>query len=68
MNRYMRHAFRASQVSEKVAMRVIEVTTLLRPPPALVTPPMVVAVLRASRRARRMAPAASQPVRQVVAA
>ena len=68
MNRYMRHAFRASQVSEKVAMRVIEVTTLLRPPPALVTPPMVVAVLRASRRARRMAPAASQPVRQRMAA
>ncbi len=68
VNRYMRHAFRASQVSEKVAMRVIEVTTLLRPPPALLTPAMLVTVLRASRRAARMAPAAPRPVRQALAA
>jgi 2-polyprenyl-6-methoxyphenol hydroxylase-like FAD-dependent oxidoreductase len=68
MNRYMRHVLRASQVSENVAMRVIEVTTLLRPPPALLTPAMLVAVFRGSRRAARMAPAAQQPVGQPVAA
>ncbi|HJV08153.1 MAG TPA: FAD-dependent monooxygenase [Acidimicrobiales bacterium] len=68
LNRYMASVFRASQVSETVAMRVIEVTTLLRPPPALLTPAMLVRVFRASRKAARVVPATPQPVRQPVAA
>lgn len=61
LNRYMPHVFRASQVSEPVALRVIEVTTLLRPPPALLTPRMLASVFRASRRAGRIVPAAPAP-------
>jgi 2-polyprenyl-6-methoxyphenol hydroxylase-like FAD-dependent oxidoreductase len=68
LNRYMPHVFRASQVSEKVALRVIEVTALLRPPPALLTPAMLVAVFRASRQAARTPQATPEPVRQPVAA
>jgi 2-polyprenyl-6-methoxyphenol hydroxylase-like FAD-dependent oxidoreductase len=68
INRYMRHVFRASQVSEKVAMRVIEVTTLLRPPSGLLTPAMLLAVARASRKATRATPAVRQPAREPVAA
>lgn len=60
-NHYMPHVFRAAQVSEEVCLRVIEVTSLLRPPPALMTPRMVVKVLRASRRARRLATSAPMP-------
>ncbi len=49
LNRYMPYVFRASQVSEEVCLRVIEVTTLLRPPRALVTPKMMATVFRAAR-------------------
>jgi 2-polyprenyl-6-methoxyphenol hydroxylase-like FAD-dependent oxidoreductase len=56
LNRFMPRVFRASQVSEAVARRVIEVTSLLRPPPSLFTPAMVARILVASRRA---APAAT---------
>ena len=59
LNRYMPHVFRAAGVDEKVCLRLIEVTSLLRPPPALLTPAMLLAVLRAGRRARRRTPAAS---------
>lgn len=51
LNRYIPRVFRAAQVSEDVCLRVIEVTTLLRPPPALLTPAMMVKVFRANRRA-----------------
>ena len=67
VNRYMARVFRASQVSEKVAMRVIEVTTLLRPPSGLFTPAMLLAVARAPRTATRTTPAVRQPVREPVA-
>lgn len=48
LNRYMPHVFRAAQVDKAVCLRVIEVTTLLRPPPALLTPAMLARVFRAS--------------------
>lgn len=51
LNRYMPHVFRAAQVDQAVCLRAIEVTTLLRPPPALLTPAMLVRVFRASRKA-----------------
>ena len=51
LNRYMAHVFRASQVSDEVCLRVIEVTALLKPPQALLTPRMVATVVRAARRA-----------------
>jgi 2-polyprenyl-6-methoxyphenol hydroxylase-like FAD-dependent oxidoreductase len=53
LNRYMPHVFRAAQVSEKVCLRLIEVTTLLRPARDLLTPRMLVSVFRASRRVAR---------------
>ena len=49
LNRYMTLVFRACQVDERVCLRVIEVTTLLRPPRALLTPAMMAAALRAPR-------------------
>jgi len=49
LNRYIPHVFRAAQVDEAVCLRVIEVTTLLRKPPALLTPRMMVKVFRARR-------------------
>jgi len=50
LNRYMPHVFRAAQVDRDVCLRVIEVTCLLKPPPALLTPRMLVKVFRAARR------------------
>lgn len=58
-NRYMPRVFEATQVSDDVCRRFIEVSALLRPPPALLTPPMMVKVLLASRRFRRGRPVAS---------
>ena len=49
INRYMADVLRASQVSEEVCLRLLEVTTLLRPPSALLTPAMVPKVPRAAR-------------------
>ncbi len=57
LNRYMPHVFRAAQMSDKVSLRVVEVTTLLRPAPTLLTPAMMVAVFRGSRQVRRQAAA-----------
>ncbi len=51
VNRYMAKVLRASQVSEEVCLRLVEVTTLLRPQLDLMTPAMVVKVHRAARRA-----------------
>jgi 2-polyprenyl-6-methoxyphenol hydroxylase-like FAD-dependent oxidoreductase len=68
LNRYMPRVFRAAQVDEAVCRRVIEVTTLLRPPPALLTPAMVAKVFRASRKAPAPAPAAVPTEREPVAA
>jgi hypothetical protein len=51
LNRYIPHVFRAAQVDEAVCLRVIEVTTLLRKPPALLTPRMMLKVFRAARKA-----------------
>jgi 2-polyprenyl-6-methoxyphenol hydroxylase-like FAD-dependent oxidoreductase len=65
LNRYMPYVFRAS---ETVALRVIEVTTLLRPPQSLLTPRMMVAVFRASRRVARSGQAAPVVERQPLAA
>ena len=50
LNRYMPHVFRAAQVSEVVARCVVEVTSLVRPPQALLSPAMVARALVASRR------------------
>ena len=68
LNRYMPHVFRASQVSEQVALRVIEVTSLMRPPQSLVTPRMLLAVFRASRQATRTPQPVLVPVPQPLAA
>ena len=68
LNRYMPRVFRAAQVDEAVCRRVIEVTTLLRPPPALLTPAMVAKVFRASRQAPAPAPAAVPTEREPMAA
>ena len=68
LNRYMPHVFKAAQVDDAVCLRVIEVTTLLRPPPALLTPAMLVKVFRASRRVPAPAPAAVPAEREPVAA
>jgi hypothetical protein len=50
---YPPRVFLATQVSDDVCRRFIEVSALLKPPPALLTPAMIVKVLVASRRARR---------------
>ncbi|MDQ4068199.1 MAG: hypothetical protein M3203_01770, partial [Actinomycetota bacterium] len=55
VNRYMTKVLRASQVSEEVCLRLLEVTTLLRPPRDLMTPAMIAKVHRI---ARHMAPPA----------
>jgi 2-polyprenyl-6-methoxyphenol hydroxylase-like FAD-dependent oxidoreductase len=68
LNRYMPHVFRAAQVDQAVCLRVIEVTTLLRPPPALLTPTMLLRVLRASRRVPAPAPVTVPTEREPVAA
>lgn len=68
LNRYMPRVFRAAQVDEAVCRRVIEVTTLLRPPPALLTPAMVAKVFRASRQALAPAPTPLPTEREPVAA
>jgi 2-polyprenyl-6-methoxyphenol hydroxylase-like FAD-dependent oxidoreductase len=68
LNRYMPHVFRAAQVDEKVCLRMIEVTSLLRPPPALLTPAMLLAVFRAGRRAPDPSAAPAPVERQPVAA
>ena len=68
LNRYMPHVFRASQVSPQVALRVIEVTSLMRRPQSLLTPRMLVAVVGSSRRAARSPQPAVVPVPQPVAA
>ena len=68
LNRYMPRVFRAARVDEAVCLRVIEVTTLLRPPPALLTPAMMVRVLRVARRAPALAPVAVPTEREPVAA
>ncbi len=49
INRYMAKVLRASRVSEEVCLRLVEVTTLLRPPFALMTPAMIMKVRRAAR-------------------
>ena len=63
LNRYMPYVFRASQVSEEVCQRVIEVTALLRPPPALLTPKMVAKVFLAARLAGTTATPQGAPAR-----
>jgi 2-polyprenyl-6-methoxyphenol hydroxylase-like FAD-dependent oxidoreductase len=68
LNRYMPHVFHAAQVDDAVCLRLIEVTTLLKPPPALLTPAMLVRVFRASRRVPAPAPAAVPVDREPVAA
>lgn len=68
LNRYMPYVFRASQVSEKVALRVIKVASLLRAPATLVTPGMIAAVLRASRRAATAELAQRVPEQQPLSA
>lgn len=68
LNRYMPHVFKAAQVDEAVCLRVIEVTTLLRPPPALLTPAMLLRVFRTSRRVPAAAPVAAPAAREPVAA
>ncbi|MDQ4070668.1 MAG: FAD-dependent monooxygenase [Actinomycetota bacterium] len=52
LNRYMPHVFRASRVDERVALRLIEVTSLMRRPPALLAPSIMLRAFRASRRAQ----------------
>lgn len=59
LNRLMPHVFHAARVDAAVCLRVIEVTSLLRPPPALLTPAMMLRVFRASR--RRPAPIDVRP-------
>jgi 2-polyprenyl-6-methoxyphenol hydroxylase-like FAD-dependent oxidoreductase len=49
INRYMARVLRASQVSEEICLRLVEVTTLLRPPRDLMTPAMVAKVRRTIR-------------------
>jgi 2-polyprenyl-6-methoxyphenol hydroxylase-like FAD-dependent oxidoreductase len=49
INRYMAKALRASQVSQEVCQRLLEVTTLLRPPRDMMTPAMVALVRRTVR-------------------
>ena len=68
LNRYMPQVFKAAQVDEAVCLRVIEVTTLLRPPPALLTPAMLVKVFRAARRVPAPAPAPVPAEREALAA
>lgn len=68
LNRYMPHVFKAAQVDEAVCLRLIEVTTLLKPPPALLTPAMLVRVFRAARRVAAPAPAPVPTEREAVAA
>jgi 2-polyprenyl-6-methoxyphenol hydroxylase-like FAD-dependent oxidoreductase len=68
LNRLIPHVFRAAQVDVDVCRRVIEVTTLLKPPPALLTPAMLVKVARASRRRPAPAPVATPTEREPVAA
>ncbi len=53
INRYMAKVLQASQVSEEICLRLLEVTTLLRPPRDLLTPAMIVKV---NRIVRGMAP------------
>jgi 2-polyprenyl-6-methoxyphenol hydroxylase-like FAD-dependent oxidoreductase len=62
VNRYMAKVLRASRVSEEVCLRLLEVTTLLRPPLALMTPAMVAKVVRAARRATPVAASPRQDV------
>ena len=50
INRYMANVLRASQVSEEICLRLLEVTTLLRPPRDLMTPAMAAKVHRITRR------------------
>lgn len=57
VNRYMAKVLQASQVSEEICLRLLEVTTLLRPPRDLLTPVMIVKV---NRIVRGMAPAAAR--------
>ncbi len=64
----MPRVFGAAQVDEVVCRRVIEVTTLLRPPPALLTPAMLLRVFRASRQGTDGVPAAVPVEREPVAA
>jgi len=68
LNRYIPHVFQAAQVSDDVCVRLIEVTTLLRPPPALLMPAMLVKVFRSSRRAAGLAGATPRPKHQPVPA
>ncbi|HTJ74134.1 MAG TPA: FAD-dependent monooxygenase [Acidimicrobiales bacterium] len=63
-NRYMPRVFLATQVSDDVCRRFIEVSALLKPPPALLTPAMIVKVLVASRRARRTVAPVPAPTAQ----
>jgi hypothetical protein len=67
INRYMAKALKASQVSEEVCQRLLEVTCLLRPPFALMTPAMIVKVRKAARRAGET-PVTAEERRQLVAA
>lgn len=50
VNRYMAKVLRASRVSEQICLRLVEVTSLVRPPFALMTPAMVAKVWWAQRR------------------
>ena len=50
LNRLMPYVFRACQVDERVTLRVIEVTSLMRPPQTLLTPAMLVRVFRGAGR------------------
>ena len=68
LNRFLPRVFRAAQVDETVCLRVIEVTSLLRPPPALLTPAMLVRVFRASRRVPASPPAVVAAEQEPVAA
>jgi 2-polyprenyl-6-methoxyphenol hydroxylase-like FAD-dependent oxidoreductase len=68
LNRYMPHVFKAAQVDDAVCLRLIEVTTLLKPPPVLLTPAMLARVFRASRRAPHAAPLSVAAERATVAA
>lgn len=56
VNRYMPSVLRAGQVSEDVARRFIEVTSLIRPPSALMTPRLIAKVLLANRRVATVPP------------
>jgi hypothetical protein len=60
INRYMAKVLRASQVSEEVCMRFLEVTCLLRPPRDLLTPAMIAKVRRAARQVPLAEPAAER--------